>query len=278
MNAQVSIDAPIRGAGLAPAEDNRLTAMMEVIQRNRFLPAPAPENIFVGDGDYRAIGSEYLGHFVRIGGLKPSDRVLDIGCGIGRMAVPLTQYLDDVGACYEGIDPVNEGITWCVKNITPVYPRFRFCQVDVAHELYNPGGALAGSEVVLPFPDASFDFIAMVSVATHLPSNEIEAYAREAMRLLAPGGRLFMTAFLVTSGDADREGARPKFVPGHAPGTWYGDAATPLAAIGFNPNVVEEAVTAAGLSLQFVRLGNWRGTESTHYQDIVIASKLGKAA
>jgi SAM-dependent methyltransferase len=274
MNAQVGIKASACGISLAPAEDSRLAAMTEVIQRNRFLPAPAPENIFVGDGDYRAIGAEYLGHFVRVGGLKSSDRVLDIGCGIGRMAVPLTQYLDEAVALYEGIDPVSEGIAWCVKNITPVYPRFRFCQVDVAHELYNPGGALAGTEVVLPFADASFDFIAMVSVATHLPPEEIAAYAREATRLLAPGGRLFMTAFLITSGDTDREGARPKFVPGNAPGTWYGDPAAPLAAIGFNPNVMEEAVNAAGLTLQVVDLGNWRGTESTHYQDIVIASKL----
>ena len=61
--------------------------------RNRFLPAPPAELTFCGDGDYRAIGAEFLGHFVRLADLRPHERVLDIGCGIGRMAVPLTQFL-----------------------------------------------------------------------------------------------------------------------------------------------------------------------------------------
>jgi SAM-dependent methyltransferase len=194
------------------------------------------------------------------------------------MAVPLTQYLDGDTGCYEGVDPVNEGIAWCVQNITPVYPRFRFCQIDLAHELYNPGGSLAGHEVVLPFSDGSFDFIAMVSVATHLPLHEIAAYAREAVRLLAPGGRLFMTAFLVLEEDRDSDGTRPKFTAGAEAGIWYGDPSAPLAAIGFDQTLIEQAIRSARLSISRISLGHWRGTESAHYQDIIIATKPGATA
>ncbi|MGO4571239.1 methyltransferase domain-containing protein [Microvirga sp. 2TAF3] len=278
MNAQVGNKVAAYEALLSPAEESKLSWMMEAIEHNRFLPAPAPENVFVGDGDYKAIGAEFLGHFVRIGRLKPSDRVLDIGCGIGRMAIPLTQYLDGASGSYEGVDPVGEGIAWCTRNITPVYPRFRFCQIDLAHELYNPGGSLSGHEVVLPFSDASFDFIVMVSVATHLPIHEIAAYAREAMRLLAPGGRLFMTAFLILDGDHESVGARPKFTAGTEAGTWYGDPAAPLAAIGFDQNLIEQAIRMAGLRIQRVDLGHWRGTDSTHYQDVIVATKPEEAA
>ena len=273
MNAQVGSKVSAYRPLLSPAEEARLSVIVEGITRNRFLPAPPPENVFVGDGDYRAIGAEYLGHFVRLGGLKPTDRVLDIGCGIGRMAVPLTQYLDGQAGCYEGVDPVREGIEWCVQNITPAYPHFRFCQIDLAHELYNPGGSLAGHEVVLPFSDANFDFVAMVSVATHLPVSEIAAYAREVMRLMAPGGRLFMTAFLVLDGDVDRANARPRFTAGKEEGTWYGDPDAPLAAIGFDRHLVEQAVREAGLNIERVSLGHWRNIDSTHYQDVVIATK-----
>ena len=50
---------------------------------------------FVGCGDFEQIGREYLGHFKELGGLRPDSRVLDIGCGIGRMAIPLMDYLDN---------------------------------------------------------------------------------------------------------------------------------------------------------------------------------------
>lgn len=229
--------------------------------------------MFVGDGDYRAIGLEYLGHFVHIGGLKPNHRVLDIGCGIGRMAVPLTQFLDPKTGTYEGVDPVNEGIEWCVQNITSAHPNFRFCQLDVAHELYNPGGTMAGDQVALPFAGNNFDFIAMVSVATHLPAKEITAYAREVMRLLASGGRLFLTAFLVETDDLSRPTARPRFIKGEEDGTWIADPAAPLGAIGFDNGVVQDILKRSGLEIQRVSFGHWRGIESTHYQDIIIAVK-----
>jgi SAM-dependent methyltransferase len=273
MNVQFDLTNASSTLDLHAEAESRLDRLMEEISRDGSLPAPPAENVFVGDGDYRAIGAEYLGHFVRIGGLKPFESVLDIGCGIGRMAVPLTQYLDSGTAFYEGVDPVNAGIEWCVQNITSAYPNFRFCRVDVAHELYNPGGAIAGREIVLPFADAKFDFVAMVSVATHLPEAEISAYAREIARLLAPGGRLFLTAFIVAAGDPDRPTARPRFTPGNRPGTWFGDPLAPLGAIGFDAGIIEDILKKAGLQVQRVSLGHWRGIESSHYQDVIIAGK-----
>ena len=77
--------------------------------------SPPSENIFVGDGDFRAIGAEFLRHFVKLGDLRPTDKVLEIGCGIGRMAVPLTQYLST--GTYDGMDVVADGINWCSQNI-----------------------------------------------------------------------------------------------------------------------------------------------------------------
>lgn len=278
MNAQFDLRTDSVEISLQDTDPAQLSQLLEEIARNDSLPAPAPENIFVGDGDYRAIGAEYLGHYVRIGGLKPSDRVLDIGCGIGRMAVPLTQYLDPRTACYEGVDPVNEGIEWCVHNITSAYPNFRFCRVDVAHELYNPGGAIAGHEIVLPFAHSSFNFVTMVSVATHLPANEITAYAREVMRLLVPGGRLFLTAFLVAAEDLERPAARPRFIKGKEPHAWYADPSAPLGAIGFDNGIIQDILKNTGFEIRRVSFGHWRGIESAHYQDVIIAVKPEQVA
>ena len=89
----------------------KLDWLVDCIRHNRFLPVPPTERQFVGDGDFRAVGAEFLHHFVALGGLRPDDHVLDLGCGIGRMAVPLTQYLSD-RASYLGIDVVEDGDTF----------------------------------------------------------------------------------------------------------------------------------------------------------------------
>jgi ubiquinone/menaquinone biosynthesis C-methylase UbiE len=40
---------------------------------------------YVGGGDFKAIGEEFLTYFINLGMLQPSDSVLDVGCGSGRI-------------------------------------------------------------------------------------------------------------------------------------------------------------------------------------------------
>ena len=39
----------------------------------------------VGGGDFKAAGQEFLRLFIELAGLQPDERVLDIGCGSGRI-------------------------------------------------------------------------------------------------------------------------------------------------------------------------------------------------
>lgn len=177
--------------------DEELARLIGYIERNRFLPIPPSEKNFVGDGDFLAVGLEFLKWFVRLGELTPQERVLDIGCGIGRMALPLTQYLQ--GGTYDGVDIAAQGIEWCAEHITPHYDNFHFHRLDLAHPLYNPAGTMRTEDVRLPFEDGSFDFIFLTSVVTHLTAPEVRAYAREIRRLMAPGARCFLTAFMLNT-------------------------------------------------------------------------------
>lgn len=258
---------------LAMAGAGPIEALAAFHAANRFMPAPPPDLLLCGDGDFRAIGAEFLTHFVRLGGLEPHERVLDLGCGVGRMAIPLTQYLEAPGS-YDGIDVAAPCIAWCQAVITPVYPSFRFAHLDVAHALYNPAGGQAGATARLPFDDAAFDFIALVSVLTHVDPPTLAQYAREVARLLAPGGRCFSTAFLLNG--PSRAGiaagtARPPFP--HAPSevVLHADPAAPLAAVAYDEDRFLGAFLAAGLRRRRpARYGNWSGRTQPQFQDICI--------
>ena len=65
--------------------------------------APLQSRHHVGGGDFHAMGEALLRQLVETAGLMPDDRVLDIGCGTGRVAGPLAGYLGAPGG-YAGFD------------------------------------------------------------------------------------------------------------------------------------------------------------------------------
>ena len=81
--------------------------------------------IFIGAGDFIKIGEEFARYFIELGQLEPNEKVLDVGCGIGRMALPLTKYMSQQGE-YWGFDIVKDGINWCAKRYTRLFPNFNF--------------------------------------------------------------------------------------------------------------------------------------------------------
>src|SRR5687768_6601621 len=159
---------------------------------------------YVGGGgaeQYKAVGREQVEWLRDLGGLKEDDDVLEVGCGIGRIAAPLTQYLRQ--GTYRGFDIVPHGIEWCRQRITPRYPNFEFFVADIYNKEYNPGGKQKASEYSFPFPDASFDFVFLTSVFTHMLADDVDRYTAEIGRVLRHGGRCYCTAYLIN--DAARQ-------------------------------------------------------------------------
>ncbi|HUN50794.1 MAG TPA: methyltransferase domain-containing protein [Candidatus Sulfotelmatobacter sp.] len=257
-----------------PEADARLDWLAQNLLRNRFLPVPPSECCFVGDGDFLGVGVEFLQWFVRAGGLKPGERVLDLGCGIGRMALPLTQYLD--AGTYDGVDIAAGGIEWCRIHIGVRYGNFRFHRLDLRHPLYNPEGTMDTREVRLPFADGAFDFAFMTSVLTHLQAEEIRAYARELRRVMAPGARLFVTAFMLNR--PAREGllAGRGLLPFDGAGALpqlHAYADNPAAAVAYDEDYLLSLFLEAGLRRARPPVyGRWSGrpTPGPSFQDINI--------
>jgi SAM-dependent methyltransferase len=231
---------------------------------------------FVGHGDFLAVGDEFAGFFKELGGLQPGDRVLDMGCGIGRMALPLTQYLD--GGSYAGFDVGREMVRWCSRHITPEHPGFRFSWAPIYNGMYNPFGSLSASEFRFPYDDASFDFAFATSLFTHLFRDDVYHYLAEAARVLRPGGTGLFTFFLLSE-HAEREMAAGRsmmaFPHGHEGADAILDPRSPERGVAFRPESVRSMLSAAGLEvLEPVHWGLWGNAPGGRtLQDIVVARR-----
>ncbi len=155
---------------------------------------PPLEMNFVGEGDFKLIGDAYLEKFKKFG-LKPDHHVLDIGCGLGRMAIPMTQYLDRNGR-YEGFDIREDGIQWCREKITPRYPAFHFKHTPLRNSQYLPDEEAEPARFSFPYASSRFDFVIATSVFTHLEQAVVCRYLDEINRVLKPSGRMAATFFL----------------------------------------------------------------------------------
>ncbi len=213
-----------------------------------------------------AVRVEVLTH-----GLQPSDRVLDIGSGIGNLALAL---IDAHQATYDGIEINREAAAWCEHAITPRNPRFRFHHADVAGGAYNPSGQLTARAYRFPFADASFDFVFLGSVFTHMLPADVAHYLAEIGRVLAPGGTCAASIFLLNDDRrADVEAGR-SFMPFPFPiaSARLHDERRPEAAIAIDERFVMEAYTAAGLRVERIRRGDWWNGRADD-QDVITAAR-----
>lgn len=234
---------------------------------------------WVGGGGadaYKAIGNKFLGHLVDLCGLQPGDAVLDVGCGSGRMALPLTGYLSPVGR-YAGFDVSREAIAWCTQNISGSHPNFDFTVADVQSSQYNPKGKYKSSDFRFPYPDGSFDVVLLASVFTHMLPADVRHYLQEIVRVLKPGGRSLITFFLLNEESLAlmKEGKGPLNFEHEMQGYRTTNIENPEAAIAYPEAFVRDLYGKCGLELREpLRYGSWSGrTDGMGGQDAVIAVK-----
>ena len=238
---------------------------------------PPKRLVFSVGGNFKA-GGKFLEHFIELGGLKPSDRVLDAGCGIGRMAVPLTKYLSEQGS-YEGFDISGKSINWCKKNITPKYPNFRFQLADIYNKRYNPRGKQKSSQYKFPYGDSSFDFVFLTSVFTHMLPKDIDNYLSEISRVLKPGKKCLVTFFLLNedSSRAIEEKASGLNFKFRADGYRTVCEVTPEKAVAYDEGAIRRLFDNHKLDIvEPIHYGCWcRKANFLSYQDIIVAQRRG---
>jgi ubiquinone/menaquinone biosynthesis C-methylase UbiE len=107
-------------------------------------------------------------------GLKSNNYLIDVGCGSGRLAIPLSKYLP--GMKYLGTDVVKEFLDYAEAKIKNRNFRFELT---------------AGSTI--PESDNCVDMICFFSVFTHLLHEQTYTYLIEAKRVLKPNGKIIFS-------------------------------------------------------------------------------------
>ncbi len=118
--------------------------------------------------------TEVVGYLERLGRSPEGGRVLDFGCGVGRLSLALAEHFDDV----TGVD-ISTSMLERARDFNRFGDRVRFVHND-----------RADLEVL---GDARFDLVYSNKTLQHIAPRFSLAYVAEFLRLLAPGGvALFM--------------------------------------------------------------------------------------
>ncbi len=241
-------------------------------------PVPPEWAIFTGNGDFVKEGKRTLQLLVEQGGLQPHHRVLDVGCGMGRVALPLTTFLNSAtGGHYDGFDIVKAGVDWCQQKYWR-FPNFRFVHSDVHNFHYNPKGRYKASEYRFPYADDTFDVVFLNSVFTHMLPTDVENYLSEVARVLKPNGVSSITYFLVVPDaiegmEAGRSSQGLVLKPsGHT--YWARFADDPEHSTGYPKEYIEGLYKKNRLTVEKILYGFWCGREPLYeFQDVVFGRK-----
>lgn len=125
--------------------------------------------------------------------IKPGDKVLDVGCGTGNLAIAAKKIAGDKGEIF-GIDPSSEMIEFASKKALKE-------KIDISFQI----GAIEN----IPFPDNSFDVVLSTLMIHHLPGDELKIKGfSEIHRVLKSGGCLLVV-------DIDTPNALIAFLSSH---------------------------------------------------------------
>jgi demethylmenaquinone methyltransferase/2-methoxy-6-polyprenyl-1,4-benzoquinol methylase/phosphoethanolamine N-methyltransferase len=122
---------------------------------------------------------------VELAGIIPGERILDVGCGPGRLAIAAGTVAGPTGETC-GIDPAPEMVELARRKAARAGVRARF---DV------------GVIEALPYPDDHFDVVLSSLMLHHLPDELKRRGLAEVRRVLKAAGRLAAVDFGATPGE-----------------------------------------------------------------------------
>lgn len=148
----------------------------------------------VSQGDETVVGNLSLApiehEIVRDAGLKPNQTLLDLGCGIGRLACEVIPWME-AGGGYIGTDVSVTMLTRAEQRLAAVAP--------------SPAASVRWIKQVgrsFPLEPNSVDMFCAFSVFTHIEHEDSYGFLREARRVVRPDGRFVFSCLPMDLSDS----------------------------------------------------------------------------
>ncbi len=211
----------------------------------------------------------YTGDIIEQCMLKRNSRVLELGCGAGRVANALVNYLDVEGS-YVGLDVNEEIIAWCHRDISVRNANFEFYQVNIANNYYYDTDNQQQNSYDFSFlKDDQFDCVIALSLFNHLKLEDARQYLTEIGKRLNRNGVAYLTFFVIDDYfHAFREKTKIHLdLYRTEEGMWHGYERQSFFA-GYEEPLLENLFQEAGLTVLTKTPGSWvQKPHARIYQD-----------
>jgi SAM-dependent methyltransferase len=246
-------------------------------------------NQWVGDGDPELIGDICTSFLLRHIPINGGERVLDFGCGIGRVALALLRQRPNIALT--GIDIVPRLTEFCGETFTAHFPHVNFELLADRNEHYERFKHDAPLRSNVTSPRSHIDLIAnyggrfdvayAFSVLTHTDVGDFVDVLRLVKALLKPTGSFLFTAFALTPYSRQQIANKATKFPLIECGqyeqdgdVYIGNMADRLVFVGYDIRRIETMIWEAGLVSRVVEYGDWRGDKiSQCFQDIFVCHR-----
>ena len=251
----------------------------DLIGQNQY-PIP-PLKLILGSGntnvrDYLNNTAFYTGDFIKRCFLKRNHRVLEIGCGSGKIASGLINYFNIEGE-YIGLDVDRENINWCDRNLSIINSNFQFYCLDIVNNYYyeDDNGKVNSYDFSF-LEDRQFDRAIALSVFNHLRLSDTKAYLQEIGRRLTIDGLGYLTFFSIDEYFREFQKNNNNFlqVKEYEKGVWYGYTKQKSFA-GYEPEFLMGVLEEANLRIIDNENSPWQKTsKNTFYPDLYLVERI----
>ncbi len=242
-----------------------------------------PMNDWVGGSDPETVGNASANVMRRLLPLNGNSKVLDFGCGIGRVLAALKKDGPDPKNIV-GMDIMPPVIDFCNQHLKPNLTNTTFELVNDKNDHYDhfieTNAGKTREALSSQYQDYFTDGCAF-SVFTHVTKQDFAGLLKFISSMMVPGGRFLMTCFELNEFSRYMIEHQQTIFPLANKAWWeggqilVGDANDPLAFIAFDRSLVEKLVWDAGLAISKVEYGCWMGGGiGSSLQDVMICTKL----